>query len=245
MSACPTRSCRRSAIRLPRTSASRSRCRTWIPRPRSTASSRSRNSVDIADLEGWQAKLAVPARHPAGYRVKKIKEFDNILPIFTKGELEGDKVSTPGYLALRGDVHPEARTRPSCMFGVTDWMTFMPQVYNADFIGYRPDLVDHPVTAVEGVCSTRNTRATPPSSTCPIGIMDAALCARVRRHGQVRQQGQHDAEGDRRHDQRAHRASRRAATSAPPGPRSTSRSTDGRGRSDHPVHVVAGGAAVR
>ena len=28
--------------------------------------------------------------------------------------------------------------------GVTDWATFLPQVYNADSIGYRPDLVDHP-----------------------------------------------------------------------------------------------------
>ena len=30
--------------------------------------------------------------------------------------------------------------------GVTDWMTFLPQVYNADSIGYRPDLIKKPIT---------------------------------------------------------------------------------------------------
>ncbi len=38
-------------------------------------------------MEGWQAKVAVSARLLQGIDVKKIKEFDNILPIFTKGAM--------------------------------------------------------------------------------------------------------------------------------------------------------------
>ena len=38
------------------------------------------NTVDIADLEGWQAKLAAKRAVIQGIEVKKIKEFDNILP---------------------------------------------------------------------------------------------------------------------------------------------------------------------
>jgi putative spermidine/putrescine transport system substrate-binding protein len=45
------------------------------------------NSVDIADLEGWQAKLAAKRGVIPGIQAKKIKEFDNFLPIFTKREL--------------------------------------------------------------------------------------------------------------------------------------------------------------
>jgi len=41
------------------------------------------NSVDIADLEGWQAKLAAKRGVIQGIQAKKIKEFDNFLPIFT------------------------------------------------------------------------------------------------------------------------------------------------------------------
>jgi putative spermidine/putrescine transport system substrate-binding protein len=54
------------------------------------------NSVDIADVEGWQAKLATKRAVLQGIEVKKIKEFDNILPIFTKGEFDGKKVSRQG-----------------------------------------------------------------------------------------------------------------------------------------------------
>jgi putative spermidine/putrescine transport system substrate-binding protein len=47
------------------------------------------NTVDIADVEGWQAKLATKRGVLQGIEVKKIKEFENILPIFTKGEFSG------------------------------------------------------------------------------------------------------------------------------------------------------------
>ena len=54
------------------------------------------DSVDIADVEGWQSKLATKRGVLQGIEVKKIKEFDNILPIFTKGELEGHKIPRQG-----------------------------------------------------------------------------------------------------------------------------------------------------
>ena len=77
-----------------------------------------------------------------GIEVKKIKEFDNILPIFTKGELDGQVFPRQGispyeamYISKPADTELHE--------GVTDYMTFLPQVYNADSIGYRPDLVGH------------------------------------------------------------------------------------------------------
>src|SRR5579872_6831459 len=54
------------------------------------------NTVDIADLEGWQSKLAAKRGVIQGISVKKIKEFDNFLPIFTKGELDGHKIPRQG-----------------------------------------------------------------------------------------------------------------------------------------------------
>ena len=71
------------------------------------------NSVDIADLEGWQAKLAAKRGVIQGIEAKKIKEFDNFLPIFTKGELDGHKISRQGispYEALTS----RSRIQPSC-----------------------------------------------------------------------------------------------------------------------------------
>ena len=54
------------------------------------------NSVDIPDLEGWQAKLAAKRGVIQGINIKKVKEFDNFLPIFTKGELDGHKIPRQG-----------------------------------------------------------------------------------------------------------------------------------------------------
>ncbi len=103
------------------------------------------NTVDIADLEGWQAKLAAKRGVIQGIEVKKIKEFDNILPIFTKGEINGHKIPRQGISPYEAMyiAKPDATDLHD---GVADWATFLPQVYNADSIGYRPDLVGHVVT---------------------------------------------------------------------------------------------------
>ena len=102
------------------------------------------NSVDIADLEGWQAKLAAKRGVIQGIEAKKIKEFDNFLPIFTKGELDGHKIPRQGispYEAL--DIEkPDSNEFND---GVPEWLTQVPQDYNAESISYRPDLRRHKV----------------------------------------------------------------------------------------------------
>src|ERR1700719_2050773 len=69
------------------------------------------DSVDIADVEAWQSKLATRRGILQGIEVKKIKEFDNILPIFTKGELEGHKIPRQGSRRTRRCTSPRRRRR--------------------------------------------------------------------------------------------------------------------------------------
>jgi putative spermidine/putrescine transport system substrate-binding protein len=110
-----------------------------------------------------------------GIEVKKIKEFDNILPIFTKGELEGHKIPRQGispyeamYISKPADTELHE--------GVTDYMTFLPQVYNADSIGYRPDLVGHEVTEWKELIDPKFKGKAAILDVPAICIMDAALC---------------------------------------------------------------------
>lgn len=133
------------------------------------------NSVDIADLEGWQAKLATKRGVIQGIEVKKIKEFDNILPIFTKGEIEGVTVSRQGISPYEA-MYIEKPDSTELHDGVTDWMTFLPQVYNADSIGYRPDLVGHEVTQWKDLIDPKFSGKAAILDVPAIGIMDAALC---------------------------------------------------------------------
>src|SRR5277367_4710564 len=102
-------------------------------------------SVDIPDLEGWQAKVAVAHGLVQGIEVKRVKEFDNMLPIFTKGDYEGKKVSRQGISPYEA-MYVETMDASKIVEGVHDYMTMLPQVYNCDSMGYRPDLVDKPVT---------------------------------------------------------------------------------------------------
>src|SRR6202043_2260211 len=103
------------------------------------------NSVDIADLEGWQAKLAAKRGVIQGIEAKKIKEYDNFLPIFTKGELDGHKIPRQGISPYDG-LYIEKADSTELHDGVTEWLTNVPQVYYADSMGYRPDLVGGKVT---------------------------------------------------------------------------------------------------
>src|ERR1700684_4407385 len=55
------------------------------------------NSFDILDTEYFSLKKLVPSGNILAMDAKKIKEFDNITPVFTKGELpNGKKIGDQG-----------------------------------------------------------------------------------------------------------------------------------------------------
>lgn len=139
-------------------------------------------SVDIPDLESWQTKVAIPRGILQGIEIKRIKEFDNILPIFTKGEYKGDKVSRQG-ISPYPVMYIESKDSTKIVPGVHDWMTFLPQVYNADSIGYRPDIVGHKVTQWKELINPKYKGRSAILDVPNIGIMDAALA--LESNGQV------------------------------------------------------------
>src|SRR3979411_1662820 len=103
------------------------------------------NTVDIADAEGGQAKLATKRGVLQGIERKKIKEFDNILPIFTKGEISGKVVSRQGISPYEA-MYISKPDATELQGGGPELCTFLPQVYNADSMGYRPDLIKREIT---------------------------------------------------------------------------------------------------
>ena len=108
-------------------------------------------SVDIPDLEGWQAKVAVPRGILQGIEVKKITRFGDMLPIFTKGEYEGKKVSRQGISPYEA-MYLESKDATKIVEGEHGFASFLPQVYNAEFdrLPPRPDRPsDHPVEGTD------------------------------------------------------------------------------------------------
>ena len=71
----------------------------------------------------------------------RIKEFDNIVTAFTKGEVAGKKIGdqdgSKKVFQGRRDV--------DFLQHADEWVTLIPTVYNADTLGIRPDLIGRPI----------------------------------------------------------------------------------------------------
>jgi putative spermidine/putrescine transport system substrate-binding protein len=134
------------------------------------------NSFDILDTEYFSLKKLVPSGNILAMDAKKIKEFDNITPIFTKGELpNGKKIGDQGtapkkVMFLEGQHSTKFSKTP------TEWVTLIPTVYNADTLGIRPDLVSHPITSWKDLADPAFKGKASILNIPSIGIMDAAMC---------------------------------------------------------------------
>jgi putative spermidine/putrescine transport system substrate-binding protein len=131
-------------------------------------------SYDIADIEYFAIKKVFPTGVMQPMDAKKIKLYDKIVPIFTKGRLTPE--TPPGQGTTPYSVgYVEGPNGKTFAKGTTGWMTLIPTIYNADTLGIRPDLVGRPINnwkdlvdpAFKGKASILNI----PS----IGIMDAAM----------------------------------------------------------------------
>jgi putative spermidine/putrescine transport system substrate-binding protein len=137
-------------------------------------------SIDIADIEYFFQLHLLPrgTLHPID--LKKIKLWDKVVPIFTKGEYpDGRKVSTQGvlpfevqYIEKPGD--KKFATKP------TGLATGIPTVYNADTLGIRPDLVKRKIDSWAELLNPEWKGKTSIVSVPGIGIMDAAMAIEAR-----------------------------------------------------------------
>lgn len=134
-------------------------------------------SFDMLDSEYWMLMKIVPSGNLKGMDTKKIKDYDKIVPIFTKGELpDGSKTTRVGIAPIKVSFL-EGQESTKFAAEPTQFMTLIPTVYNADTLGIRPDLIKRPIESwaelvnpeFKGKASILNIPA--------IGIMDAGLVA--------------------------------------------------------------------
>src|SRR6202020_878930 len=105
------------------------------------------NSFDILDTEYFSLKKLVPSGNIFALDSKKIKEFDNITPVFTKGQLpNGKKIGAQGTAPWKGLYLEDANSKKFSA-APTDFLTLIPTVYNADTLGIRPDLIKRPIAS--------------------------------------------------------------------------------------------------
>src|SRR6202035_5451713 len=102
-------------------------------------------SFDLLDAEYWMLKKIVPSGNLRGIDTAKIKYYDQIVPIFTKGELPGGKkVARDGIAPIKVAYLKDAKATEFAP-EPSKWMTVIATVYNADTLGIRPDLIKRPI----------------------------------------------------------------------------------------------------
>jgi len=132
------------------------------------------SSYDIADIEYWICKKIFPAGVMQPMDVRKIKNFDKIVPIFVTGKLtpesriaQGTAPHTVGFV--------EGQESKTFAKSPTEWMTMIPTIYNADTLGIRPDLVGRPIGNWKDIMDPAFKGKTSILNIPSIGIMDAAM----------------------------------------------------------------------
>ena len=98
-------------------------------------------SIDIADMEIWQTKVAVPQGVTQAVDIAKIKQLGPADAALYRRHLHGQGSVAPGRCADRDHVPRLPSTAKTFASGKTGFATFVPSVYNADTLGIRPDLV--------------------------------------------------------------------------------------------------------
>ncbi len=132
-------------------------------------------SFDLLDSEYWMLKKIVPGGKLRGMDVNKIKYYDKIVPIFTKGELpDGTKVAREGISPIKVSYLTGAESTEFAD-GPTDYMTLIPTVYNADTLGIRPDLIKRPIDSWAELLNPEFKGKASILNIPSIGIMDAAM----------------------------------------------------------------------
>ena len=133
------------------------------------------NSFDVLDTEYFSLKKLVPSGNILPMDAKKIKEFDNITPVFTKGQLPNGKVIGDQGTAPKKVMFVEGPHSTKFSATPTEWVTLIPTVYNADTLGIRPDLIKRPIEHWSELLNPEFRGKAAILNIPSIGIMDAAM----------------------------------------------------------------------
>jgi putative spermidine/putrescine transport system substrate-binding protein len=133
------------------------------------------NSFDVLDTEYFSLRKLVPSGNILALDAKKIKEFDNITPVFTKGETPGGKKIGDQGTAPWKVLYLEGKESKTFSKTPTEFVTLIPTVYNADTLGIRPDLIKRPIGSWAELLNAEFKGKSSILNIPSIGIMDAAM----------------------------------------------------------------------
>ncbi|HEY9877658.1 MAG TPA: extracellular solute-binding protein [Leptolyngbyaceae cyanobacterium] len=132
---------------------------------------------DIFDGEYFSLPLVVPSGNLMPIDVKKITNYDKIVSFFTSGKFDGMPVEKSQGTAPYRVMYLSGPDSKEFATSATDYATLIPFQYNADTLGYRPDLVGRKIESWGELFNSEFKGKTAILDIPQIGIMDAAMIA--------------------------------------------------------------------
>lgn len=131
---------------------------------------------DMFDGEYFSLPLVFPSGNLQPIEVKRIKNWDKIVPYFTTGKFDsGSRVNTSQGTAPYRVMYVKDKDSKEFSATPTDWATLIPFQYNADTLGYRPDLTGRKIESWAELLDSKFKGKTALLDIPSIGIMDAAM----------------------------------------------------------------------
>jgi putative spermidine/putrescine transport system substrate-binding protein len=131
-------------------------------------------SFDVVDAEYFQLRKLIPSGNLLGMDAQRIKQVEKITPVFTRGEVAGQKIGDQGT-APKKVFYLEGANSTKFAAAPTRWITLIPTVYNADTLGIRPDLIKRPIASWSELLNPEFKGKASILNIPSIGIMDAAM----------------------------------------------------------------------
>ncbi|WP_426955082.1 ABC transporter substrate-binding protein [Muricoccus radiodurans] len=132
------------------------------------------NTFDLLDMEYFSAKRVAPSGNLQGIEARRIRLFDKITPVFTRGEIGGRAIGDQGTAPKKVQFLTGRNAREFAN-GPTEWMSLIPTTYNADTLGIRPDLIRRPIESWAELLNPQFKGKASILNIPSIGIMDAAM----------------------------------------------------------------------
>jgi putative spermidine/putrescine transport system substrate-binding protein len=138
------------------------------------------SAIDVGDVSIVFMKYLVGRNVLQAIPVAKYKHWDQTIPVFTKGTYpDGSEASNQG-VAPYSVLYATDATGQKFADGVSDWLTGIPTITNADTLGVRPDLVGRPISSWADLISPEFKGKAALQDQPTVGVIDVAMALEAR-----------------------------------------------------------------
>jgi putative spermidine/putrescine transport system substrate-binding protein len=138
------------------------------------------NAIDVGDVSITFMKYLVGRNVLQAIPLAKYKYWDQTIPVFTKGTYpDGSEASNQG-VAPYSVLYATDATGQTFANGLTDWLTGIPTITNADTLGVRPDLVGRPISSWADLISPEFKGKAALQDQPTVGVIDVAMALEAR-----------------------------------------------------------------